>query len=1078
MGKKLWLFLACMLMTASMAFAQQTVTGVVTDAETGDPLIGASVRIPGTSQGVVTDANGKFTLAVPANTRTLQFSYMGMRTVNATARNGMKVSLESDSKLMDDVMIVAYGTATRSSFTGSAAVVGSEVIENNVATNVTSALAGTAAGVQFMSSNGDPTSNEPTIRIRGIGSLSASNNPLYVVDGVPYDGSINTINPQDVESMTVLKDASATAIYGARGANGVILINTKKGKKGQHPEVKFDAKWGSNSRLIPNYDVITDPGQYYEEVFKRLYNGNITSGYDKNYAYQNACDRIFDADNGGLGYQVYTLPEGQNLIGTNMKLNPNAKLGYSDGEYFYMPDNWYDNAFHSSFRQEYNATISGASDKITYYASGGYLQDGGIVSNSSFKRYNGRLNAQYQANDWLRLSANMNFTHTDSDSPSYGTSWGSSGNMFYIANNIAPIYPLYVRNADGSIAMKDGRVQYDANQTNFKRAGVMGNAIRDNEYQISKMYNDVFSGDWSVTLTPVKGLTVTGDLGILSDNARSNYLSSVFGSSSSSDGYVSVSHSRLFSVNARAMADYKTDFGGSKHNLDVLVGYEQYRYKSQGLSGSNTHLYDPFIAELNNAKHTTDKEVSSSTSGYMTEGILSRAQYDYAGKYFVDGSYRRDASSRFAPGHRWGNFGSVGLGWVMNKEKFLKSAKWINFLKLKLSYGIQGNDNLLSGEYPWTDMYTTDYNEGTGQYSITIAQKGNENLTWETSHSWNAGVDFSLFGDRLYGNVDFFNRKTTDMLFYKSYPLSVGYGTSIELPTNIGSVRNWGVEIELGGKVVRTKNVEWDLNLNMTHFKNRILELDPAYKKDGIKYSYSILREGGSVYETYMYKFAGIQQTDDRQKGFKAGDALYYKEVLDKEGNPTGELTVTNDASNATKMECGSTLPKLYGGFGTTLKFKGFDLGAQFSYQLGGKIYDGSYQATMWTQDNAGQSLHKDIINAWSPENTGSNIPRWDSSAWGNLTQSGCDYFLTSSNYLSIHNVTFGYSFPKNVLEKLHLGGVRIYVAGENLALFSARKGLDPRFTQAVGGYTSGAALNTTYYSAMRTITGGITINF
>lgn len=1089
MGKKFGLFLACMFMAVGMAFAQKQITGTVVDAENGEPLIGVAVRVPGTNTGVLTDVNGKFNVTLPQGQKNLNFSFMGMKPASLAARNGMVVRLETDTKAMDEVMVVAYGTATRSSFTGSAAVVGAETIDKQVATNVTSALAGTAAGVQYMSSNGDPASNGPSIRIRGIGSINASTSPLYVVDGTPYDGPINAINPADVESMTVLKDAASTALYGSRAANGVIIITTKKGRN-QKADISFDAKWGSNSRLIPNYDVVSDPGQYYEMMFKRLYNSDIAAGMGSADAYLDANTRLYDASNGGLGYQVYTLPDGENLIGTNFRLNPNAKLGYSDGEYFYTPDDWYAAAFHNSLRQEYNVNLSGSSEKLSYYAGAGFLDDQGVVNNSDMKRYNGRLNVEYQARKWMRVNTNMNFAHTDAMQPSYTTdSWASSGNLFYIANNIGPIYPLYVRNADGSIKTDGDRTIYDANQTNFKRPGFVGNAMRDNELNRDKTYRDVFTGNWGVTITPVTGLSLMANLAVTSSNSRNNYLGSMFASDATTDGYASVITTRMMSTNTQYMAEYKTNFGESKHALNLLAGYELHKIKSQRASASNDHLFNPFVGELSNAQGTAGKRMSSYTQGHVLESFLGRAQYSYDDRYFVDGSLRRDASSRFAPGHRWGTFGSFGLAWQMNKEEFLKNVSWIDLLKFKASYGVVGNEGL-GNYYVYADMYAPSYNEGTGEYSTTQTQIGNPELTWEGNHSFNVGFDFNLFKSRLNGTIEFFYKKTTDMLFYKDQPLSSGYGT-LQKPVNVGDLMNRGIELTLEGVIIRNNDFEWTVNANMTHYKNKILALDPAYKEEGIKYSNSILVEGGSVYETYLTKFAGVDKETGAATYYQ--DITHYKNLEGAEitkaqakqlgkGNYTEEVEhkTTTDATAATKFQCGSTLPKLYGGFGTSFSWKGIDLTAQFSYQLGGKIYDGTYQSLMCS-DNAtakGMNIHRDLLNSWTPENRSTDVPLWKENAWGNLAQTACDRFLTSSNYLSINNITLGYNLPKSLLSKAGIGGLRVYVAGENLAVFSARQGLDPRFTTGTGSMTSGSGRNGDYYSAMRSIVGGVSVKF
>ena len=764
--RKMRLFFTMLaVLVSSAVFAQNiSVSGHVKDAKDGSPIPFASVHLKGTMTGVSSDADGYFSITVPSQGH-LVFSSIGYKSqeVSIDGRRQIEIIMENDTESLDETIVVAYGTATKSSFTGSAAVVNSEKIASHVSTNVTSALAGTTPGVQMISSSGDPASNGSSIRIRGIGSMSASSAPLYILDGMPYDGSISDINPNDVESISVLKDAAASAIYGARGANGVVLITTKKSSSNQ-ANVKFDAKWGSNSRLIPQYDVISDPAQYYETWYTLMFNKRHYAGASDAEAYAYADANLFNEGNGGLGYQVYTVPEGQKLIGTNFKINPNATLGYDDGTYYYIPDNWYNEAFHNSFRQEYNLSASGSKGGINYYASAGYLNDGGIINNSGYQRYTARLNADYQAKSWLKLTTSMSYSHSISQSPgSY--SYGSSGNIFYIANTIGPIYPLYVRESETHEIMKDasGRTVYDSNNTNFKRPSIVGNAVRDNEVNRKNNYADVLTGKFGVTLTPVRGLNINANVGLFNDNTRYNALYSQFGSSASTDGSVYVSHSRTFGVNTQALVSYKTDFGGSDHNFEILAGYEMYNRKSQSLSGSNDHLFNPFIGELNNADGKANLSASSSTGTYMTQGFLARAQYDYAGKYFISGSYRRDASSNFAKNKRWGDFGSVGLAWLISQEGFMSGVDAVDLLKLKASYGVQGNDNI--GSFLYTDIYSHSYNEETKEYSMTLTSKGNPDLTWESSHSFNVGLDFELFDGYLNGGVEFFDRITSDLLF-------------------------------------------------------------------------------------------------------------------------------------------------------------------------------------------------------------------------------------------------------------------------------------------------------------------------
>ena len=1067
--KKAKLFFSAMfvLIAASLSAQNIRVTGTVRDAQTGEGVPFASVVIKGTMTGASSDANGAYTINAPSN-GTLDFSAVGYLTqsVEINARAEVNVALQPDSEMLEETIVVAYGTATKSSFTGSAAMVDSETISKKLTSKVTSALAGTTPGVQIISSSGDPTGGSPTIRIRGIGSMNASSSPLIVVDGAPYEGSISDINPNDVESMSVLKDAAASTIYGHRGANGVILITTKRGKAGE-ATVRFDARYGVNSRLIPQYDVITDPAEYYETYYKLMYNKYYYTGHTVAESYAYADQNLFNEKNGGLGYQVYTVPDGEKLIGTNFKINPNAKLGYSDGEYYYQPDDWYAETFHNSIRQEYNVSASGATDRFNYYGAISYLNDGGIVYNSGYKRYTARLNAEYQVKDWIRFTTNISYSYSDSDNVSSG-SWGSSGNAFYIANNIGPIYPLYVRKVDEAgrpyLYQEGGRQIYDYNNTNFTRPNFVGNAIRDIYNDVRKSYADVLVGKWGLILTPVKGLTLNANIGITDDNTRYNYLYSVFGSAQGVDGSVSVGHSRMFTVNQQYLAEYKFDLA-DVHHFDILAGYEQYERKSQGIDGYNDHLFNPNVGEIDNADGTESRSVSSSANYYMTEGFLARAQYDYNGTIFVSGSFRRDASSRFAPGHRWGNFGSLGAAWLISKESWF-NVPAINMLKLKASYGVQGNDGLGSN-FPYSDQYQHSY-DGTN-YALTLTYKGNENLTWETSHSFNAGVDFELFNGYLNGTVEFFNRDTKDLLYSKDVPYSAGNPTG-RVPVNVGSIRNRGFEAALDGAIIRTRDVQLNWNVNVSTYKNTILELDDSVSEKGIRGSNFIYKVGGSLYDAYMYKFAGVDEQ---------GRGLYWKhidEVKDENGNVTTPASdeTTTVFSDATRYELGSILPKLYGGFGFSANIYGFDLSAQCSFQLGGKYYDGNYQQLMWTQASAGQAWHKDVLKAWTPENTNTDIPRMDGDT--QVAQSAVDRFFVSSNYLSINNVTLGYTLPANWTQKIKIASLRLYVAGENLAVFSARKGVDPRNSFGLGSFTM--AQGSSSYGAMRSITGGITLTF
>ena len=1049
------------------SYAQElTLTGKVTDAATGESLPYASVFVKGTMNGTSTDHEGNYTISVSQG-ELISYTSIGFITVEVKVgkESVIDIALEPDKTLLDETIVVAYGTATKSSFTGSAAMVKKDLIEKRVSTNVTSALAGTTPGVQLISSSGDPASNGSAIRIRGIGSMSASSAPLYVLDGVPYDGSISDINSNDVESISILKDASASAIYGARGANGVVLITTRRAKS-TDAMVRFDAKWGSNSRLIPQYDVIEDPALYYETHYRMMYNSQLYAGKSSDDAYAFADKNLFNTANGGLGYQVFTIPKGESFIGRDFKLNPNATLGYSDGKYTYRPDDWYNETFHNSFRHEYNISINGSSDRYSYYASAGYLNDGGVVANSGYERYTARINADYKVKKWLKVLTSMSYTHSDSKIASYDDGYGNQGNVFYTVNNIAPIYPLYVRDADGNIMYENGYPVFDANQTNFKRPGFFGNAVRDNLIDKTRRYSDVLTGKWGLVVSPLKGLDLTANVGIKSDNTRTNSLSSKYASGSKTDGVASVSQNRVFTVNSQYLVTYKTDFSGSKHNLDILAGYEIYNYKEQYVGGSNTNLFNPNIGELNNADGKSNKSANSYTNSYMTQGFLSRVQYNWNNRYFISASYRRDASSRFAKGHRWGDFGSFGFAWNITEETFMQNATWVNLLKLKASYGVQGNDNL-NHLYPYSDTYNHSYNEDTKEYSVSLSYKGNKDITWETSHSLNFGLDFELFNGYLNGSLEYFHRTTTDLLFHRPVPLSAGNPTG-RYPVNVGSMLNHGVELTLGGNIIQMHNVLWDWNFNLSHYKNKILSLDSSIPVDGQKYSNSIMKVGGTMYDAYMRRFAGVDPN--------TGKAMWYKKEIDSNGKYTGKDIKTDVFTEADQYDLGTVLPKVTGGFGTSILLYGVDLSVQFSFQLGGKYYDGTYQALMHTNGGTGTAWHKDALKAWTPENKNTDVPRLDGNSL--VGQSAVDNYLISSNYFSVNNVTLGYSLPQKWISKIKLAGLRFYFAGENLAVVSARKGVDPRFSMGLGSYTSGSGLNSGAYSAMRTLTGGITLTF
>ncbi|MBR1869275.1 MAG: SusC/RagA family TonB-linked outer membrane protein, partial [Bacteroidales bacterium] len=935
------------LLASVLAFGQNiTVTGTVNDSSTGEPVPFASIQVKGTMTGAASDGLGRYSIQAPSNA-TLVFSSIGYVNMElpVNGRTVLNVALVPDSEYLDETIVVAYGTSTKATFTGSTSVMKSETLEKRQVSNLSNALSGAVAGVQTMNANGQPGTSS-TIRIRGFGSINAGMNPLYVLDGVPYDGDISAINTQDIESMSVLKDAAAAALYGARGANGVIMITTKKGKAGD-ATINFDARVGVNSRAVKNYNVMNSTAMYTEKVYEAYYlsgllNQKMSSSAANLYANQN----IFK----GLGYQYYTLPKGQYLIGTNGKLNPNAALGYSDGNYFYTPDDWAKETFSSQARQEYNLSISGGNDRISYYISGGYLTDNGVIKNSGFERFTTRTSVDYQAKDWLKVGANLAYTNSTSRYPGEQTSTSSSGNSFFIANFIAPVYPMYVRNADGSMQYNDGTPVYDygdGTSTPRKRNWMsISNPMGDIFYQTEVYLMDIMNNKWYATITPFDGFSLTASLGLNIDNTRYHLASSsLYGQSAAYHGEAEQEHDRSLGMTHQYIANYKKTFG--LHNLDLTAVYEAYKYQSESSWAYGQNLYREGIPYVNNT--IDEKRGGGSASEYSTLGYIGRINYDYAEKYFASLSYRRDATSRFAPENRCGNFWSVSAAWNLVKEPFMANAGWIDLLKLKASFGQQGNDSV-GNSYAYLDQYSVTGSDGLFA-DATLAYKGNRDLTWETTNAFNAGVDFDMWGGRLAGSIEYFDRTATNMLYYKPTAPSLGYSS---IPMNIGSMANRGVELDLTATLINTANVRWDINANATYLDNKILKLADDLNGELIDGS-TIYQEGKSRYQMYLTQYAGPSPVDGialyKAKGQDPAknDGVKSKDYKGDEVEKDAEY-LTSDwsaAYNTNRKATGDLAAKVSGGFGTTLSFYGFDFSVQFSYQLGGRLYDSGYARLM-----------------------------------------------------------------------------------------------------------------------------------
>ncbi len=1076
--KKLFLLLVAVLTIGLCASAQtRTVKGTVLDATNDEPLIGASVTAHGTSTGVATDANGAFTITVPSSVNKLTVSYVGYQTHHVDIASGeLVIKLHPASNVLDQVIAVAYGTTKKSAYTGAASVVEADAIEGRMVTDVVSALNGTVSGVQLTRGSGQPGTS-PTVRIRGIGSINAGMSPLYVVDGIPYDGEIAALNTLDVESMTVLKDAAAAALYGARGANGVILITTRRGSDST-AKVTVDARWGSNSRQIPAYNVIKDPAQYYEMAYSAIYNSQV---YDLGAtpAQANAYANRQLPTAFGQGYQVFDVPAGQSIIGLNGKLNPNAVLGYSDGKNYYIPDDWAKETIHNGLRQEYNVSVSGGNERFNYYVSAGYLGDEGLITGSDYNRVATRAAVDYQANKWLKIGTNVSYTYVNTGSPASQTTSNSYQNAFMISQQIAPIYPLYVRNADGSIMTNSnigGKIYdygdgvYSAGIRNFAQKS---NYAADLLYSDTEYLMDIFNGKIYATINPVENLNITGTANYYIDNTRyHDYDSPYYGQSLTYGGTASQDFSRIGALSLQALATYNHSIA-EDHHLDYLLGYESYERKDESLSGYGQGLYQGSSFVIDNTLNNESRQVSGSAGSYSTRGIFGRVNYDYANRYFFSASYRRDASSRFAPDKRWGNFFSVSAGWDAAKEVFMENTRdWLDLLKVKVSFGQQGNDNI-GNHYAYLDQYlitgTTDWSDG------VLGYKGNPDITWETSNNFNVGIDFSFWQGKLDGTFDYFQRQTSDMLYNKPVAPSNGYSS---IPMNVGSIRNSGLELELNYRPIQTKDITWNINFNATYIKNKILSLHEDLHGQMIS-GIRLLREGDSVYELFMVEYAGVNPETGEMQFLDANpqtdaDGNILK---DEYGLPLiGEEFISTDYDHANqynRKRYGDILPPVYGGFGTTLQAYGFDFSVQFAYQFGGHMIDYGYKNLLHSGDtqSLGTNWHADMLNAWTPTNTNTDFPKLNSTAKYSMSDVNTSFDLISSNYLALNNITVGYTLPTKFTKHFGVESLRIYGTADNVAVWAKRKGLDPRT-----GYTS--ANSGEAYSASRNISGGIKVVF
>jgi TonB-linked SusC/RagA family outer membrane protein len=1010
--------------------AQRTVTGTVSAEEDGTPIPGVNVIMKGTDTGTVTDIDGKYQISVPEQGSVLVFSFIGLVTeeVEVGNRSEIDMVMTADLRQLGEVIVTAYGTSTVRDFTGSASAINSKDIELRQVTNPIAAIEGNATGVQFLTPSGAP-GESPEIVIRGVGTLNGgTTSPLYIVDGVQFDGSLTLINQDDIESMTILKDAASTSLYGSRAANGVVIITTKSGKKGARTQVNYSGQYGWISPAIDQYET-TNPQQYYEVMWE---------------AYKNSLDVPDPAAEASatiknrLGYNPFDVPDDQ-IVGTDGRINPNAQVAYPGLD-------WFDVLQRQGTRTNHNLSVSGGGDKTSLYFSTGYLNEKGYVIENDFERLSLRLNADLEANDWLTIGSNLYLTTSDrSGVGSAGTS--SIVNPFGFAKNMGAIYPVYLVDDATKQFVLDaaGNRLFDRGE-GYPDYGISPRPQSPGRHAIEEaILNDIsdsrnaygFRSYAEFTVPWVDGLkarlTYSRDY---QDRILKDYENAKVGDGQPTARYQET-RSRRTIENFNQIITYEKTLA-DYHNLDVTLGHESFeRTFSDNSSFVSTQVaegiyeFDNFSVPISVGGSTTDKGL---------EGWFARLNYDFRNKYYISLSGRRDGSSVFSKDVRWGNFYSAGASWRVSEEGFMASVGFIDDLKIRASYGEVGNDNL--GDF-YISQARYQLTSNAGNPAITLSDLGNEALTWETIENFDVGLDFAILDSRIDGTVEYFRRNSTDLLYNVPIALSNGLNS---IPDNIADMYNSGIEVSLTGHIFRNPSgFNWSLTALATTLKNEITKIPDPFQNGSKRWDV-----GHSMYDFYIYHTAGVDP--------ETGDQLYYVfeddpetgngvPVLDSEGN---QLT-TNDWTETGRAFTGdSSIPDLIGSVTNRFSYKGLTLNVLFTFSQGGKILDNGYSAMMSSGD-FGESHHVDQLNAWKQPGDVTTVPRLEN---GNSSQvqTQSTRFLTDASFMSLRNVNLSYAFDKTMSDKLGLSNLSLFVSGENLWFSSARKGLNPQYNLAGTG--------------------------
>ena len=1035
------------LMVFQVVLAQQVVKGTVTD-QNGQPIPGATVVIKGTSTATSADFDGNFAIAA-ASGEVLIASYVGFAATEATVSGSTLNFTLSSSTELDEVIVTGFGEVSKTTFAGSAKTVTGEVLQQKSYTNVSQALAGEAPGVAVFNTSGQPGTSS-TIRIRGFGSVNGSRTPLLIVDNAPFSGSYNDINPNDIKSVTVLKDASATTPYGARGANGVIVITTKRGSDSSKSGLSVELKTGTNYQGIDRYETLKSPEEYigisWEAAYQR---GMLNNAGDTAAAIAYANDNLFESTTNDDFTDISQVYNMWNVDSVSDLIDPNTASVRPGVTRRYSPENWENESLQAAERNEALITFSNSGNNSSVYTSFGFIDDKGYAINTDYQRLNGRIAITQKFADKISLNSTLNYTQSESNNNGTGS---SSSSQFWWLDNIPSIYPLFQRDASGAKIPDPiyGGYLYDYGLEDGRGFGFATNGVADSYNNVSRGKNNSVNFNNNISYQITDDLKLDHNLGYQYFMAEGITLDEPFYSPAKGQGG-QVTRSRSETKNMTSRTTLKYDKSFDDVTVSAFASHVARTYDFNYLYAERTNLVMPQGTDIANG--VVNAPGAGYTDELRDESYILSANIGIKEKYFITGTFNRDASSRFI-NEKWGDFFGFGLAWVVSEEDSF-SSDIFDFLKVKASYGQIGNSGGV-GFYPGYNLYSV--NNLNDNISLAFTTKGNKDLTWETSNQFNFGVEFEI-GDFVEASIEAYNKLTTDMFFNRSTGPSVGYAS---ITVNDGELMNQGLEFDLNFKLIDDSKFKLDFGINGESFKNELtaMPIDPA---TGLQQNLDISgrfgrAKGRSLYEFYIPVYKGVDSDTgaaqwerifndlDSSGDFSTGDEIVRSLTQYEYDNPDATLVrdMTDVYADAADQFTGyEAIPDLRGAFRINATYGDFSLTAQFNYQVGGYAYDFSYAQLMDNDFLGVNNFHTDIRNRWKNPGDITDIPRQDGRL--QLDQAGSSTrFLTKADYLALNNVRIGYNIPKSTTDFIGIETANIYVTGDNLWLGSKRKGFNP----------------------------------